>query len=106
MQKDDMIYKQQAIEVADAVWRVTGDKNVAKVWDQLKDLPPAYLPPEQPTLNGYNIKHLLLIAELLEKENLPPEKVSDALHDIDRIITIVKEEFEQTLRKAVEQCMR
>jgi len=37
----DTIYRQAAIEVADAVWSVTGDKNVAKVWDQLKDLPSA-----------------------------------------------------------------
>lgn len=41
----DCISRQAAIEVADAVWSVTGDKNVAKVWDQLKDLPSAQ--PEQ-----------------------------------------------------------
>lgn len=41
----DTISRQAAIEVADAVWSVTGDKNVAKVWDQLKDLPPTE--PEQ-----------------------------------------------------------
>ena len=39
--KDDTISRQAAIEVADAVWTVTGDKNVAKVWQQLKDLPSA-----------------------------------------------------------------
>ena len=38
---DDLISRQAAIEVADAVGSVTGDKNVAKVWDQLKDLPSA-----------------------------------------------------------------
>lgn len=37
----DLISRQAAIEVADAVWVVTGDKNVAKVWDQIKDLPSA-----------------------------------------------------------------
>lgn len=35
----DAISRQAAIDVADAVWIVTGDKNVAKVWDQIKDLP-------------------------------------------------------------------
>ena len=35
----DTISRQAAIDVADAVWSVTGDKNVAKVWDQIKDLP-------------------------------------------------------------------
>ena len=37
--KDDLISRQAAIEVADAVWSVTGDKNVAKVWDQIRNLP-------------------------------------------------------------------
>lgn len=38
---DDLISRQAAIDVADAVWSVTGDKNVAKVWDQLKNIPSA-----------------------------------------------------------------
>ena len=38
---DDLISRQAAIDVTDAVWSVTGDKNVAKVWDQIKDLPSA-----------------------------------------------------------------
>ena len=37
----DLISRQAAINVTDAVWSVTGDKNVAKVWDQIKDLPSA-----------------------------------------------------------------
>lgn len=37
----DYIRREDAIEVADAVWSVTGDANVAKVWDQIKDLPSA-----------------------------------------------------------------
>ena len=64
----------------------------------------AKLPPAQPTLYGYNIEHLKLIAEVLQKEDLPPERVVEALTDIGRIVAIVKDEFEETLRKAVEQC--
>ena len=37
----DVIDRQASIEIADAIWTVTGDKNVAKVWQQLKDLPSA-----------------------------------------------------------------
>lgn len=62
------------------------------------------LPSVQPTLNGYDIRHLELIASVLQKENLPPERVTEALTDIGRIVAIVKEEFEESLRKAVEQC--
>ena len=43
---DDLISRQAAIDVADAVWSVTGDKNVAKVWDQIKDLPSAQPEPQ------------------------------------------------------------
>ena len=46
---DDLISRQDAINVADAVWSVTGDKNVAKVWDQIKDLPSAQ--PERTCVN-------------------------------------------------------
>lgn len=67
--------------------------------DDIKELPSA-----QPTLYGYNIDHLVLIANVLQKENLPPERVVEALTDIGRIVAIVRDEFEETLRKAVEQC--
>lgn len=63
------------------------------------------LPSAQPTLYGYNIEHLELIARVLQKEDLPPERVVEVLKDIGRIIAIVKDEFEETLRKEVEQCM-
>ena len=62
-------------------------------------------PSAQPTLNGYDVEHLVLIAKLLEKENLPPERVSDALYDISRVVDIAMEEFKETLREAVEQCV-
>ena len=63
------------------------------------------LPSTQLTLYGYNIEHLELIARVLQKVDLPPERVVEALTDIGRIVAIVSDEFEETLRKAVEQCM-
>ena len=59
-------------------------------------------PSAQPTLHGYNIEHLELIARVLQKENVPPERVIEALTDIGRIVAIVKEEFKETLRRAVQ----
>ena len=44
---DDLISRRDAIEVINAILAVTGDKNVAKVWDQIKDLPSAQ--PERKT---------------------------------------------------------
>ena len=62
------------------------------------------LPSAQPILYGYNIEHLDLIARVLQKEDLPPERIVEALTDIGRIAEIVKDEYEEALRKAVEQC--
>lgn len=62
------------------------------------------LPSAQFTLNGYDIRHLELIASVMQRENLPPERVTEALTDIGRIVEIITNEFEETLRKAVEQC--
>ena len=58
------------------------------------------LPPLCPTLYGYNIVHLELIARVLQKEGLTPERVVEALTDIGRIVAIVKDEMEEPLRKA------
>lgn len=55
------------------------------------------------SLHGYNIKHLELIAEILQKENLSPERVAEALSDIGRIVEMVYDEFTETLRKGLEQ---
>ena len=64
------------------------------------------LPSAQPTLHGYNIEHLELIAIVLQKEDLPPERVVEALTDIGRIVAIVRDEFEETLRRSLQNIER
>ena len=59
------------------------------------------IPSAQHTLHGYNIEHLELIARVLQKEDLPPERVVEALTDTGRIVAIVIDEFEETLRRSV-----
>lgn len=76
-------------------------KNIGGYFGTIAD---EIMPSAQPTLYGYNIEHLELIARVLQKEDLPPERVVEVLKDIGRIVAIVKDEFEETLRKAVEQC--
>lgn len=71
------------------------------IWKNLMGLPSA-----QPTLHGYNIEHLELIARVLQKENLPPERIVEVLTDIGRIVAIVRDEFEETLRRAVQNIER
>lgn len=77
------------------VWIIRSD-----AWARIDALPPA-----QTTLGGYDVEHLVLIAKLLEKEKLPPERVSDALYDISQVVDIVVKEFEETLENAMKQSM-
>lgn len=91
---DDLISRQAAISAVNTA--LFPKINTAK--DAEKAL--LNLPSAQPTLYGYNIEHLELIARVLQKEDLPPERVADALKDIGRIVAIVTDEFEEALRKA------
>jgi len=61
------------------------------------------LPTVRQSIYGYDIEHLKLIAEILQKENLPPERVEEALTDIGRIVAIVRDEFGENLKKAIGQ---
>lgn len=95
---DDLISRQAALYAIYGIcnepvaWLIRAAREIEK------------LPSAQPTLYGYDIKHLMLIAEVLRKENLPPERVTEALMDIGRIVSIVSDEFEESLREAMKQC--
>ena len=91
----DLIDRQAAIDIV--VFECGKWTGLAKeISKRLKQLPSA-----QPTLYGYNIEHLELIARVLQKENLPPERVAEMLFDIGRIVSIVCDEFEESLRQMV-----
>lgn len=63
------------------------------------------LPSAQPTLYGYNIEHLEFIARVLQKEDLPPERIEEVLTDISRIVAMLKSEQDEKIREVVEQWM-
>ena len=101
---DKLISLQAAIAAADrADYTGLAVEDVKKVTDEVvKEL--KKLPSAQPTIRGYDIEHLILIADVLRKENLPPERVAEALTDIGQIVSIVRGEYEEFLSKAVKQC--
>ncbi len=91
---DDIISRRGAID------QLHQSYNLLDAERRLEDMPPA-----QPTLYGYSIEHLVLIARVLQKENFPPERITEMLTDIGRFVAIVIDEYEESLRKAVEQCV-
>lgn len=60
---------------------------------------------EEQTIKGYSIDQLILIANVLERENLPPERVAEALTDMQRVIAMVQSEFKELLRQSVKWFM-
>jgi hypothetical protein len=106
---DDLISRAAAIEAVEILLEQTEEDADVKTWNNairgaINSIK-YHVPSAQQTLYGYNIEHLELIARVLQKEDLPPERIVEALTDIGRIVAIVKDEFEEALRKAVEQCM-
>ena len=95
---NDCISRREAVEVANAVWSVTGDKNVAKVWDQIKDLPSV-----QPTLYGYQIEHLAYIAKVMEKEGVTAEYAAKTFGDISRAVRMIIEETQQKVEEMLNE---
>lgn len=103
-ERQDLISRQAAIDAAvEAVDKWCGKLDPEREIAVTRAI--LALPSAQPTLYGYNIEHLELIARVLQKENLPSERVAEALMDIGRVVAIVRDEFEESLRKAVEQCV-
>lgn len=101
---DDLISRQAAIDALNKHSVMFGfhlPHEFHEVKEEIRGLPSV-----KPTLYGYDIEHLILIAHMLRKENLPPERVVEALTDIGQIVSIVQGEFELTLRKIAEQYER
>lgn len=91
---DDLISRQAAI---DAVWDgINMDIYTREVKEILENLPTV-----EPTLYGYEIKHLAYIATVMQKEGVTAEYAVRTFDDIERVMKMLIEEiqvkFEETL---------
>lgn len=77
--------------------RISCDYNPCCRYTALEKLPIIHQ-----TLYGYQFEQLAIIATILHKEGLSPERVAEAITDVDRIIAMVRAEFEEQLRKTIE----
>lgn len=104
---DDTICRQQAIDevLADVINRDRPPVEV-KYWNMglerasiiLENLPSA-----QPTLYGYSIEHLALIARVMQKEHITPEKAIECFKDIQRMGQMIIDEQQEMIKRAVEK---
>lgn len=105
---NDLIDRQAAMEALDAYIKVNrapmhyenqfwveGMEDAERI---IKELPSA-----QPTLYGYKIEHLAMIARVMKKEGVSPEKAVEIFQDIGAVVQMIVDEQKQILRKAVEE---
>lgn len=100
----DSISRQAAIaySISGMTREIDGDKwiRVSEVRESIKTMPSA-----EPTLYGYRIEHLALIARVMQKENVTPEKAIECFKDVGRIVQMIMDEQKEAIKKAVEQWM-
>lgn len=55
------------------------------------------------TLYGYKIEHLAMIAAVMQRENVSPEKVAETITDVSRIVQLIINEQMEIVRKEMER---
>lgn len=92
---DDLISRQAAIDVM--LMAIDDDWDPDYATDRMDEIPSA-----QPTLYGYNIEPLALIARVMQKKGVTPEKAVDIFQDIVGIVQMYTDEQKENHKKAVE----
>lgn len=100
----DLISRQAAIELIENESRKWGDEyEVSDVLCDLADLPSAQ---PDPTLYGYPIEHLEMIARVMAKENCTPEIVAQMLQNAGEVAKMVRDEMIEMLNESVERSFK
>ena len=103
--KDDSVSRKAAI---DAVNGVIADY-IPTLYGRYEALPLEMamaikrLPTAQPTLYGYNIKHLAFVATVMEKEGVTAEYAARTFDDISRILKMIIDEAREKFLAQVEK---
>ena len=64
------------------------------------------LPSAQPaTIYGYNVEHLVLIANTMKEKGISPEEAIDLFNDVSEIVGLVIDEMTRISEKALERAM-
>lgn len=69
---------------------------VEEPWEKLRDALQE-LPTVEPTLYGYNIRHLAFVATVMEKEGVTAEYAARTFDDISRILKMVIDEAREKI---------
>lgn len=64
------------------------------------------LPPAQPTLYGYDIKHLAFVASIMAKKGVSPEEAVTIFRDVNRVIEMMLEDMKEMQENALKQTLK
>lgn len=64
------------------------------------------LPPAQPTLYGYDIKHLAFVATIMAKKGVSPEEAVTIFRDVNRVIEMMLEDMKEMQENALKQTLK
>ena len=98
---NDFISRERAI--AELVNMVTDHANdtfhgVLLRWTEVKEMLES-LPPEQPTLYGYQLEHLAYIARVMQKENVTAEYAVRTFDDMGRAIKMIIDDARECVER-------
>ena len=103
---DDLIRRKDAVELAmqycpdDDGSCSKGDRDIRELLDDLENLPSVQ---PKPTLYGYPLEHLDMIARVMAEENCTPEDVARLLQNAGEIALMVRDEMMEMLKESVER---
>jgi hypothetical protein len=100
---EDTISRKKAIESVSRMMHDcfgSGDEEMDAIAVTLDELPSA-----QPTLYGYSIDHLALIAHVMEKEGVSPEEAVRFFKDTQRICQMLVDEIQKQVEGMFESCV-
>ena len=64
------------------------------------------VPPAQPTLYGYDIKHLAFVASIMAKKGVSPEEAVTIFRDVNRVIEMMLEDMKEMQENALKQTLK
>ena len=116
--KNDMISRQAAINVV-RIAKGKGEahrmliqlppaqpKDECEYWDSESSFCALHRPSAQPTLYGYDIKHLAFVASIMAKEGMSPEEAVTTFRDINRVIEIMLEDMKEMQENVLKQALK
>jgi hypothetical protein len=62
--------------------------------------------PDASTMMGYDLRHLRIVAELLNSHNFAPQDLRDLVHNMEMAMNVARAEYERTLQHTLDEARK